>query len=599
MPAIDWSRVGAWTGGAVHSLALSPRFTADEIALAATHAGLFHSSDGGRTWQRAGNMGYVPARCVAFDPSGTAFATTQAGALIVSRDGGAQWQTLDAWGFGPINALAFATDEDGNTHLFAATDEGIFRSPDGGSTWQSANFGLLDPEILCLACAPDFAASEVVWAGGANGGLYRSRNGGRAWREAGHGLPDAAIQCLAFTSAGLLAGTEAGVFRLADGDAWLPAGLEALEVNCIVAFGEALLAGTTRGIFRAGADRQWHPTGLSEPVLALACAANGVALCGTAHNGIWRSDDGGRTWQRADAGLAAHTPPLAARMGNGALLLADALGGAAYSEDGATWRPILMSDPLVCVAASPTAHQPAFVAATERQIFAWDAASCALLPLPTQPSLEEDDAITALALADDGTCLTGTRAGRCKIRIGERDWHDMALPGTGIVAGLHFTRSANLFAVRIASKTKEDAPFSAEVWRATALAQPDPDETVWRMVMGLDGLRAPLASLAAGDNRAVLAAQNVIAQAYIFEGQPVEVRRISVEPGIAFTGIASYGEDILLASNRGILYVNSATGAHWPIGRALVDVPVVALFVERDGLWAVTLGGEVWRYPVR
>ncbi|MCS7055325.1 MAG: hypothetical protein NZM18_04015, partial [Thermoflexales bacterium] len=59
-----------------------------------------------------------------------------------------------------------------------------------------------------------------------------------------------------------------------------------------------------------------------------------------------------------------------------------------------------------------------------------------------------------------------------------------------------------------------------------------------------------------------------------------------------------YGEDVLLASNRGILYVSSVTGAHRPIGETLVDVPVVALFVERDGIWAVTLGGEVWRYPV-
>lgn len=583
----------------MHSLALSPRFAVDGLALAATNVGLFRFADDGRSWQRAGNMGYVAVRCVAFDPSGAAFATTQSGTLARSTDGGNDWRTLDLWAFGPINALAFATDEDGRPCLFAATDEGIYRSMDGGASWQSANFGLLDLEILCLACSPNFAEDGVIWAGGANGGLYRSRNGGRAWREAGHGLSDAAVQCLEFSKAGLLAGTDAGLFRLTDGgDTWTLVGLEGLEVNCLATCDGTTLAGTTRGVFVADADRQWHPTNLAEPVLALVCAANGLALCGTAYSGVWRSADGGQTWQRADGGLAAHAPPLASRAGNGAFLLADALGGAAYSDDGAAWHLVMTDDPLVCIAVSSASHPPALIAATEQQVLAWDAGARMLTPLPDQPALDHDDAITALTLTGDGDYLIGTRAGRCKIGIGGCDWRDMALPGAGTVTALQFTPAGNVFALRIFVKEDGDsAQHRAEVWRAAKLAHPDPDETVWSMVMALDNLRAPFACLAAADDRAVLAAQNIIAQAYLVEGYPVQVRRVSVEPDIAFTAVAWYGEDILLASNRGVLYVSSTTGAHWPVGRALVDIPVVALFVERDALWAITLGGEVWRYP--
>ncbi|MCS7056724.1 MAG: hypothetical protein NZM18_11200, partial [Thermoflexales bacterium] len=582
MPAADWTRVGAWTGGAVHGLALSPRFAEDGIVLAATGAGLFRSEDGGQTWQRTGSMGYVAVRYVAFDPSGRAFAATQAGALAVSTDGGSQWRTSDAWGFGTINALAFANDEDGQAIIFAATDEGIYRSPDGGVSWQSANFGLLDLEILCLACAPDFAQSEVIWAGSAKGGLYRSRNGGRAWREAGHGLSDAAVQCLAFSKAGLLAGTDDGLFQLVEGGTWQIAGLEGLEVNCVADCDDVLLAGTTRGIFRADAGLEWHPGDLNEPVLALVSAANGVALCGTAYTGVWRSEDRGRTWQRSNAGLSAHTPPIAARTGNGTMLLANMLGSAACSDDGVAWQPVSTDDPLVSVAASSSPHRPAFIAATERHVLAWEAGTNALLPLPAQPSLDEDDAITALALNRDDI-LIGTRAGKAKMRIGGI-WRDIALPGRGAVTRLQFTPAGGLFALRIIAKPKADAQFSAEVWRAPQLAAPDPDETVWSMVMGLDGLHTPLANLAVADRRIVLAAHNIIAYGYITEGQPVEMRRISVEPGITFTGVVWYGEDVLLASNRGILYVSSVTGAHRPIGETLVDVPVVALFVERDGI---------------
>jgi photosystem II stability/assembly factor-like uncharacterized protein len=583
----------------VYSLALSLRFAEDGIALAATHAGLFRSDNGGRTWQRAGNMGYVPARCVAFDPSDMAFATTQAGALVVSRDSGTQWQTLDAWGFGPTNALAFATDKDGNAHLFAATDEGIYRSLDGGASWQSANFGLLDPEILCLTCAPDFAESEVIWAGGANGGLYRSRNAGRAWREAGYGLPDAAVQCIAFTEAGLLAGTEAGVFRLTEGDEWLPCGLEGMEVNCLAACDGTLLAGTTRGIFRADANLQWHPTSLGEPVLALACATNGVALCGTTHSGVWRSDDGGRIWQRTHKGLTAHTPPLAARAGDGTCLLADALGSIVYSDDGVAWRPVAVDDALVCVTANPAPRPAAFMAATERRVLAWDADARTLLPLPGQPSLDDDDTITALALTHDGVCLIGTRSGQCKVGGAGLPWHDLALPGAGAATALHLTPAGGLFALHIAADADSASSFSAEVWRLPVLVLPHPDETAWHMLMALDGLQTPFACLAVEGDRVVLAAQNAIAQAYLdADGYPMEVRRVSAEPGIAFTAVATQGEETYLASNRGVIYL-SATGAHRPIGSMLTEVPVVALFTDRAALWAITLGGEVWRYPVR
>ncbi|BCX04064.1 MAG: hypothetical protein KatS3mg053_2002 [Candidatus Roseilinea sp.] len=598
MLAADWSRIGAWMGGAVHSLALSPRFEDDGLALAATYAGLFRSINGGRTWQRAGDMGYVATRGVAFDPHGTARAATQAGALMRSTDGGVRWQALDTWGFGPINALTSALNQNGNMALFAATDEGIYRSMDSGASWQSANFGLLDVEILCLACAPDFAKSEIVLAGSASGGLYRSRNAGRAWREAGYGLPDAAVQCIAFTEAGLLAGTEAGVFRLTEGDEWLPCGLEGMEVNCLAACDGTLLAGTTRGIFRAGADLQWQPTGLEEPTLAVAYAANGVVLCGTVHSGIWRSDDGGRTWQRAHEGPTAHTPPLAAHTRDGAFLVADALGSVAYSDDGVAWRPVAVDDALVCVTANPASRPTAFMAATERRVLAWDADARALLPLPGQPSLDDDDTITALALTHDGVCLIGTRFGQCKVGGAGLPWHTLALPGAGAVAALHLTPAGSLFVLRIAAAGAGDAPsFSAEVWRLPVLVLPYQDESAWHMLMALDGLRAPLACLLVAGNRVVLAAQNAIAQAYIVQGYSTEVYRVNVEPGIAFTAVATHGEATFLASNRGVIYL-SATGAHWPVGSALVDVPVVGLFAERAALWTVTLGGEVWRYPV-
>ncbi len=403
------------------------------------------------------------------------------------------------------------------------------------------------------------------------------------------------MQCVAVTPAGTFAGTEAGLFRLADGEVWSPCGLDGAAVNCLVACNGTLLAGTTHGVFRADGAMHWQPVGPDEPVLAMACAANGVVFCGTTHNGIWISDDGGHTWRTAHEGLAAHAPPLAAFAGRGALLLADALGGAAHSDDGATWHPIRTDDVIVCATASPTSRRPTLMAATERQLLLWDAGR--LSPLPTQPPLDGDDAITTLALTGDGVCLIGTQAGRCKVGGAGLPWHDVVLSGTGAIVSLHLAPTGSLFALRVGSARADDAgSFSAELWCLPTLVLPHTDETAWQMLMALDGLRTPLACLSVESRRIVIAAQNTIAQAYLDAGHPMEVRRINVESGIAFTAVAARSRETYLASNRGVIRL-SESGAYRPLGRALRDLPVVALLVGDAALWAVTLGGEVWRYP--
>jgi photosystem II stability/assembly factor-like uncharacterized protein len=66
--------------------------------------------------------------------------------------------------------------------LTGTMEDGIFRSVDGGSSWQAWNFGLLDLNVLSLAISPAFAQDEMLYAG-TESGLFRSTNGGRAWRE--------------------------------------------------------------------------------------------------------------------------------------------------------------------------------------------------------------------------------------------------------------------------------------------------------------------------------------------------------------------------------------------------------------------------------
>src|SRR5439155_5781509 len=89
-------------------------------------------------------------------------------------------------------------------HPFADNEErGIFRTQDGGKTWQKVLYKdaqtgaidvVFDPSNSNVLFAALWQARRTPWSldsGGVGSGLYRSRDGGTTWKELkGHGLPE-------------------------------------------------------------------------------------------------------------------------------------------------------------------------------------------------------------------------------------------------------------------------------------------------------------------------------------------------------------------------------------------------------------------------
>src|SRR4051812_38298319 len=63
--------------------------------------------------------------------------------------------------------------------VLAGTADGIYRSADGGTTWQQV--GLAGLEVLEISAAPSDA--RLVYAGTRPAALFRSRDGGQSWAE--------------------------------------------------------------------------------------------------------------------------------------------------------------------------------------------------------------------------------------------------------------------------------------------------------------------------------------------------------------------------------------------------------------------------------
>jgi photosystem II stability/assembly factor-like uncharacterized protein len=624
-------------------VAISPKFKSDRLVLAATLAGVYRSTDGGRQWQFSGQGLADPTiHVLAFAPTDkndrlTAFSATQQGRLYRSPDGGLSWEVVSSWVFGVVAAVAISPNYAGDETLFVTTEEGVFRSLDGGLSWQSAGFGLLDTDVLCIACAPDFAQTELLWVGTAGGGFYRSRNAGRAWRESGFGLPDSAIQCLAVSPAfsedqTLFAGAEtAGIFRSRDGGQnWEAIGSELAgqSINCLGLFpqfhnaspgqsgyNQTLLAGTSTGLFLSADGGEHWDLCLGGPAVPLTLAVGeSYAIVGSYRDGSATSEDGGRSWRLANEGLAGHIPPLAALLAEEEVVAAAVDGGLGHSQDkGATWQPWLVGSneaESAAVRALAVSGNSCFIATSDKlyRLYparqTWDELS---LPFEAETQLQ------LLALSprfdQDQMIVLATGAGQLYLskEAGDR-WQAIAGPpleeGMFLQAAISFNRATSIYSLNLATAVPgEPQGFKVQLWQLAGWGDR------WQEIAAISPVRVPAVTLTipstASEPPVFLAIQHEVIK-LVKEpiSQQLEGRRSSLAEGLYVTALAAsptYEADqtLFVATNRGV-FQSSDDGVIWrPLGQGLEGRAVVALlpapgYAHTKRLATVTLGGEVW-----
>jgi photosystem II stability/assembly factor-like uncharacterized protein len=232
-----------------------------------------------------------------------------------------------------VHSLAASPDFARDGVCFAARPSGLYRSSDGGLTWQPAYASLPSDgpfPTAAVALSPDFASDHSLFAG-VPGAVLRSTDGGHDWHIAALQAPPPFVSALVvspnYTADGtLLAATvEDGVFRSGDrGAHWAAWNFGLLDLNVLslavspnYARDETLFAGTDSGIFRSTTGgRAWREVEAGDggarstdfaPVLSLAIspqyATDGVVFAGSEAHGLWCSRDRGRSWARLGEGV--------------------------------------------------------------------------------------------------------------------------------------------------------------------------------------------------------------------------------------------------------------------------------------------------------
>jgi photosystem II stability/assembly factor-like uncharacterized protein len=168
-------------------------------------------------------LAFLPTQLARANP-GAIYAATNNG-VFKSADEGASWTAANA-GLAGIDVFSVAIDPLNPATLYAgALGSGVFKSTDGGQNWFSASSGLDDTIILSLAIDP--ASPQTIYCGTATSaffpgsGVFKSTDGAQSWTVSNAGLPAAIIDVVAIdpsNPATLYAGTNFdGVYKSTDG----------------------------------------------------------------------------------------------------------------------------------------------------------------------------------------------------------------------------------------------------------------------------------------------------------------------------------------------------------------------------------------------
>jgi sugar lactone lactonase YvrE len=199
--------------------------------------------------------------------------------VMKSSDGGVNWSVVPGLGNnGTIAAVAFSPGYAQDQSIFVATNQGLFRSANQGTSWTS----LYKPSLESMALSPNFAADNTIFIVTTANTVLQSANRGQTWTAVSTPSP-------------------------------LTAGLTVIAVSPNFDVDQTLFVGTNaNGIFgstNAGASWTSVTPGLTLPAVSAVAfspgfSADRTVIAATEGQGVLVSSSAGSSWTFANSGLA-------------------------------------------------------------------------------------------------------------------------------------------------------------------------------------------------------------------------------------------------------------------------------------------------------
>jgi photosystem II stability/assembly factor-like uncharacterized protein len=403
---MTWRRMPGPNLKEVWSIAVWPRDS--NVIAAGTLDGVFITRDGGKTWENASardNTGPRPVVSLQFDPldSNILYAGTPHLAWK-TVDGGKTWHSIYDGMLDDSDVFSILIHNRSRQMLFAAACGGIYRSVNSGQTWtklkEAKGASYRTYQIAQHPLRPDILLAATAH------GLVKSVDGGDTWRR----LSVQATRWVAFDvfrpERIFLATDDAGLFRSDDlGESLQPVnrGFTNRRLNSIAASGNALYVGLRDAaggaiLRRADPDQMWEALPTEQLVQSSAPkvrAGDGGLLYLITNDGLAVSSSKGREW------TAIPLPSRESRLidllfanSSGSMLLVDAEDGIYRTDDaGKTWDVVRHSRYPFRIYKAVMAYNNALLAATSRGLMRSDDRGLTWTPVP---GALRDSTVTAI-----------------------------------------------------------------------------------------------------------------------------------------------------------------------------------------------------------
>lgn len=188
--------------------------------------------------------------------------------------------------------------------LFIVVDNQLFVTVDSGATWRGS---IITTRYTAIQAHPtQSGVLFAYWPTGYRGNLWRSQDGGQTWQISNQGIEDIPINTLAFDPADaniIYAGADVGLYRSQDsGNTWsitgLPNNVNVLSVAVNPQNSAILFAGGGYDLLRSiNNGESWTAVSLGRSVSSLAIDPKNPQTMYAIADGLpHRSTDGGVTW---------------------------------------------------------------------------------------------------------------------------------------------------------------------------------------------------------------------------------------------------------------------------------------------------------------
>ncbi len=322
-----------------------------DVVYATACSGIYRTRDAARRWTKVRGIPSSSRRTRAFAlhplRTDTLYAGTTEG-FWASEDSGTSWRMRTDREL-VVNAVLVLPD---GTLLLGCDGAGVLRSANGGTAWTPSNLGFSERFVSRITFDPPNGRILAGVLGDRRfGGVFAAPRAEGPWTRLAPGLEGREVLSLALAGAGVLAGTDDGVFLAAAGSAWrrLPTTLGTVDahphaVDVVALSDRSFLVATPNGILRTvdGGER-WERKllGVGGPVSALGASSDGQWVLAASTMAFFLSGDGGATWQIvAEASKEVRIHSLAFLPGSDRVAFAATSGGLQKTADqGRTWQP--------------------------------------------------------------------------------------------------------------------------------------------------------------------------------------------------------------------------------------------------------------------